>query len=370
MKREHFIKDLKKVTHSPYMALHFLHALHYTGELYCISSEKNNWFVYQGLLDSVRTNNPKKILSYLRQKGKEIFSTLSGGVDDSGRWYRATNHEDFLRSDMGYRVQANINEYALAIKTIKKNSEWLEVYRCAEKFGIIFLPERQHFNNRWLKNTCKKYHFFEIKVNTFNLEKNKKIVIELYKLCHNLNISNLGHNKLSVYLDFYNRDRLRSVYYSDYCTMDLRNLTAFIHEWAHFLDNQAYIQDYEVMQKLKNYHGFYSELIPTTSKAKNLKYSAIYKILKKLFFNGKKKTAFYKGCKNYLPLPNDVTYFYKSCEIFARFFEVAITKIIGTTLLTNSLQYYNKYQVYPQTEMVEPLLPHVKNFVQRISNNA
>lgn len=202
----------------------------------------------------------------------------------------------------------------------------------------------------------KKYRFFEIKIDLWeNKYSPKKIDCSFHNFCGTLKINNfnLGHNELSIYIgSFYNEEKT-SFYHTNDKYMMLKEFSAFAHEWAHYLDNRAYLEEFEVIMKMNNdniseYH-YHSELLcfNTSIKSKHIKYYSLYKLLRNLKINTQnfKLTKYYKLCKNYETNNQNNGYWSRMTEIFARLFEVYIAHKDKNAILNKNVHFYENWEV-------------------------
>lgn len=386
MIKNKLIKDLKNITKEPRLALHFLYCLHFVNEVFCVSSIANNWKYYnelKGIVSRCNKKNTKSILHYLIKKKQELYSQIESGTDDDGKWYRVDKLNDLLLLKFADRVSNHIKNYVIEIKNIKLNSSWNDVYTFLMNKKILFLPSKNNFNNMWLKNICKTYQFFEFKINIFQIQNKKEIEHSFNHFCQKLNIlnKNLGHNKLSVYFNLNYDDIQPSYYFTDANFMYLKNISHFTHEWAHYLDNTAYYDEKDFFFMVNNVSNYFvSDIINCHKKIKNqsIKYYCLYKILKKIIYgnNNVKKSKFYKFCIEYNKQYNlednsdyAKNYYYQNHEIFARFFEVCITEIIGNNMLVSNKNYYSSWKIYPTIKETIPLLDDLNKFIKLITNN-
>lgn len=163
--------------------------------------------------------------------------------------------------------------------------------------------------------------------------------------------------------------------------MYLRKISHFTHEWAHYLDNNAYYDEKDFLFMIHNVSNcFVSSIINCNKKIKHqsIKYYCLYKILNKIKYgnNNVKKSKFYQFCIEYNSKYNlgnnpycEKGYYYQNHEIFTRFFEVCITEIIGDNMLVSNKNYYSSWKIYPSIKETIPLINDLKKFIKLITNN-
>lgn len=380
MNKNKFIFQLKQINQSPYVAIVFITGIHYLKELYSLSSSNNNWKNYVELMKVIKNCSAQNInpfISYLKLTEKSLFSKLNkDGLD-----FNVNLHKDLLHYHFSNRISSSIKEIKLKITKLKQFNNfysWDDVFYYAKSLNIRFLPNKQDLNNKWIIDICKKYNFFEVKFDIWdNSLSQKKIEESFNNFCRSLSIknNNLGNAEFSIYVGKFENEYNTSVYFSDGKYTILENLSAFAHEWAHYLDHRAYHDPVEIKLMITNnvFSGYHSDLITASMniKSKNTKYNSLYNLLKKLLINESnlKPTKYYKICKNYKHAVKSTAYWTKMTEIFARLIEVYVSNLNNNNILTLPLDNYEKWQIYPKVNMLKPIYKDIHNFIKLSTDN-
>lgn len=375
------IAQIKQVTNSPYLGFVFLNTIDKLRELYCLSSINNNYSQYIELIKVIKRcskNNVQPLYNYLNSVEQRLFLQLQKTNDG----YNITAHRDLLHYYFAMRISKEIVELKLKIKQtqkLKKSLAWIDIKSHSELININFLPKKSSFDNRWLITLCEKYRFFEIKIDLWESKySHKKIECAFHNFCNVLKINNfnLGHNKLAIYIGSFQNEYNTSVYHTNNIYIMLKDFSAFAHEWAHYLDNKAFIEEIDVIMEItkgNTFDYYHSQLtcLNTFIKPKHLKYYSLYRLLRKITINTQtlKLTQYYKLCKNYKTKNNKQYYWSRMTEIFARLFEVYIASNNKNTILNNNICFYENWEVYPKVNIVQPMYKDIRKFIKLITDN-